>query len=243
MARLGINVDHVATLRQARGGGEPDPVTAAAICELAGADSIVAHLREDRRHVQDRDLRLLKEMVQTRLDMEMAATQEMVAIATELHPAICTLVPEKREELTTEGGLDVLRQRDTLTPRIARLRDAGIIVSLFIEPSPEQIKASRDVGADFIELHTGHYANAAGAEREKHLHLIREGALLGDALGLGINAGHGLDYGNIEPITRIPQIVEYNIGHSVMARAIMVGLAQAVSDMRALIPRTPPVAA
>ncbi len=242
MAKLGINVDHVATLRQARGGIEPDPVAAAALCELAGADSIVAHLREDRRHMQDRDLRLLKETVQTRLDMEMAATEEMVSIATELQPAICTLVPEKREELTTEGGLDVSRHAATLAPRIARLRKAGIVVSLFVEPSPEQIKASRDVGADFIELHTGHYANARGAEQEKHLHLIREGVVLGDALGLGVNAGHGLNYTNILPIVQIPQIAEFNIGHSVMARAIMVGLTQAVRDMRALIPHHTPAA-
>jgi pyridoxine 5-phosphate synthase len=239
MATLGVNVDHVATLRQARGGTEPDPVSAAAICELAGASSIVAHLREDRRHVQDRDLRLLREMVQTRLDMEMAATPEMVGIALELKPEITTLVPEKRAELTTEGGLDVIGNRDTLTERIKALKGAGIIVSVFVEPSPEQIKACRDVGADFVELHTGNYANARGAEREKQLHLLHEGAILADALGMGVNAGHGLDYDNIGPVTQIPHIVEYNIGHSIMARAIMVGLSQAVRDMRDLIPRHP----
>jgi len=242
MATLGVNVDHVATRRQARGGIEPDPVSAAAICELAGASSIVAHLREDRRHVQDRDLRLLREMVQTRLDMEMAATEEMVAIAIDLKPEITTLVPEKRAELTTEGGLDVIGNAATLAPRIAALKDAGIIVSVFVEPSPQQIKACRDVGADFVELHTGHYANARGAEQGKHLMLIKEGALLADALGLGVNAGHGLNYENILPITQIPQIVEYNIGHSIVARAIMVGLDRAVRDMRALIPRENPAA-
>jgi len=242
MATLGVNVDHVATLRQARGGIEPDPVSAAAICELAGASSIVAHLREDRRHVQDRDLRLLREMVQTRLDMEMAATEEMVAIAIDLKPEITTLVPEKRAELTTEGGLDVVGNMTTLQPRIAALKNAGIIVSMFVEPSPQQIKACRDVGADFVELHTGHYANARGADQDKHLSLIKEGALLADALGMGVNAGHGLNYENIQPITQIPQIVEYNIGHSIMARAIIVGLDRAVRDMRVLIPRTTPVA-
>lgn len=236
MAKLGVNIDHVATLRQARGGIEPDPVTAAALCELAGAASIVAHLREDRRHVQDRDLTLLRATVQTRLDMEMAATEEMVAIATRLKPDICTLVPERRAELTTEGGLDVRGHLAPLAERIKRLRDAGIVVSLFVEPSPEQIKASRDAGADFVELHTGHYANARGAEQARHLHLLREAAVLADALGLGVNAGHGLNYTNIQAVTAIPQIVEYNIGHSIMARAMLLGLERAVRDMRALIP-------
>jgi pyridoxine 5-phosphate synthase len=237
MAKLGVNIDHVATQRQARGGIEPDPVTAAALCELAGASSIVAHLREDRRHVQDRDLTLLRATVQTRLDMEMAATEEMVAIATRLGPDICTLVPERRAELTTEGGLDVRGHLATLGERIKRLKGAGIVVSLFVEPSPEQIKASRDAGADFVELHTGHYANARGQEQAKHLHQLREGALLADALGLGVNAGHGLNYTNVQAVTAIPQIVEYNIGHSIMARAVMVGLERAVRDMRALIPQ------
>lgn len=236
MAKLGVNVDHVATVRQARGGAEPDPVTAAAICEMAGADSIVAHLREDRRHVQDRDLRLLAESIKTRLDMEMAATDEMVAIACELKPAICTIVPEKRQELTTEGGLDVAGQLAGLTPRISKLRDTGIIVSMFVEPSPEQIKACRDIGADFVEIHTGNYANLRGMEQVKELERIREAALLAAALGIGVNAGHGLDYHNIEPLTRIAEIEEYNIGHSIMARAMFHGLERAVRDMRALIP-------
>ncbi|MFQ5508166.1 MAG: pyridoxine 5'-phosphate synthase [Leptospirillia bacterium] len=237
MAKLGVNVDHVATLRQARGGIEPDPVTAAAICELAGASSIVAHLREDRRHVQDRDLRLLREMVQTRLDMEMAATDEMIDIACELKPEIATLVPEKRAELTTEGGLDVLGQSADLAPRIARLKAAGIVVSLFVDPAGEQIKACRDVGADFVEIHTGTYANARGAEQEKELMQLGEGVMLASALGLGVNAGHGLDYHNIAPVAAIPGIEEFNIGHSIMARAILLGLDRAVRDMRALIPR------
>ncbi|MDH5526289.1 MAG: pyridoxine 5'-phosphate synthase [Nitrospirota bacterium] len=236
MAKLGVNVDHVATVRQARGGVEPDPVTAAAICEMAGAESIVAHLREDRRHVQDRDLRLLAESVKTRLDMEMAATDEMIGIACELRPAICTIVPEKRAELTTEGGLDVAGQQADLTPRIARLKDAGIIVSMFVEPSGEQIKACRDAGADFVEIHTGNYANLHGAEQDKELERIREAALLAAALGMGVNAGHGLDYHNIQPLTRIPEITEFNIGHSIMARAMFHGLDRAVRDMRALIP-------
>ncbi|MDH4228653.1 MAG: pyridoxine 5'-phosphate synthase [Nitrospirota bacterium] len=237
MAKLGVNVDHVATLRQARGGQEPDPVIAAARCEMAGADSIVAHLREDRRHIQDRDLTRLRESIHTRLDMEMAATDEMVGIACDLKPEICTVVPERRAELTTEGGLDVAGQHAALAPRIRRLREAGIVVSLFVEPSPEQIKASRDVGANFVELHTGTYANLCGADQIKELARIREAALLADALGLGVNAGHGLNYHNIQPLVAIPQIQEYNIGHSIMARAVFHGLERAVADMRALIPR------
>jgi pyridoxine 5-phosphate synthase len=236
MAKLGVNVDHVATLRQARGGMEPDPVTAALACELAGASSIVMHLREDRRHVQDRDLRLARELVATRLDMEMAPTDEMVGIATGLRPDICTLVPERRQELTTEGGLDVAGQRKVLPERIARLKDAGITVSLFVEPSPEQIKASRDAGADFVEIHTGHYANTQSGERAKELTRIREAVVLAEALGLGVNAGHGLDYANVGPVAALPGIAEFNIGHSIMARAVFVGVTQAVRDMRALLP-------
>lgn len=241
MAKLGINVDHVATVRQARGGVEPDPVTAASLCERAGADSIVCHLREDRRHIQDRDLMLLKRTVKTRLDMEMAPTEEMVGIACELLPHIVTLVPEKREELTTEGGLNVLGLKGDLKPRIARLKARQIVVSLFVEPDREQIEACRKVGADFVEIHTGHYANTRGWAQEKQLELIKDAARLADSLGLGVNAGHGLDYANIEPITAIPQIVEFNIGHSIMARAMMVGLEKAVADMRALIPADTPL--
>jgi pyridoxine 5-phosphate synthase len=236
MAKLGVNVDHVATVRQARGGAEPDPVAAALACEQAGASSIVMHLREDRRHIQDRDLRLAREMVTTRLDMEMAPTGEMVDIACTVRPDICTLVPERRQELTTEGGLDVAGQRAVLPERIARLRGAGIVVSLFVEPSPEQIKASRDAGADFVEIHTGHYANARGAEQAKELERIREAVVLAAALGLGVNAGHGLTYGNVAPLAAIDTIAEFNIGHSIMARAMFVGLPQAVRDMRAVIP-------
>jgi pyridoxine 5-phosphate synthase len=239
MAKLGVNVDHVATLRQARGGVEPDPVTAAALCELAGASSIVMHLREDRRHAQDRDLELLRQTVATRLDMEMAATDEMVAIAVDLKPDMATLVPERRRELTTEGGLDVAAQAGPLKDAVARLREAGIVVSLFVEPAAHQIEASREVGADFVELHTGVYAGAKGPERAKELERLRDGVRRADALGLGVNAGHGLDYHNIVPVAAIETIREFNIGHSIMARAILVGLERAVRDMRALIPRGP----
>jgi len=237
MAKLGINVDHVATLRQARGGLEPDPVTAAALCELAGADSIVAHLREDRRHIQDRDLALLRERLTIRLDMEMAATAEMVDIAVDLAPDMATLVPEKRRELTTEGGLDVRTPGYPLEERIQRLKDAGIAVSLFVEPDGDVIKTCRDLGTDFVEIHTGAYANARGAAQHRELARIGAAITLADALGMGVNVGHGLNYANTHAVTRLGPIAEFNIGHSVMARAILVGIVQAVRDMRALIPR------
>jgi len=240
MAKLGVNVDHVATLRQARGGTEPDPVTAALMCELAGASSIVMHLREDRRHVQDRDLRLARELLATRLDMEMAATKEMVDIALALKPDMATLVPERRQELTTEGGLEVAGRQGDLAGPVARLKDAGIAVSLFVEPAPEQIKASRDVGADLVEIHTGTYAGARGAEQAKELERIREAVQLAAALGLGVNAGHGLDYVNTPAVAAIGGIREFNIGHSIMARAVFTGLTQAVRDMCALLGPGPP---
>lgn len=235
MAKLGVNIDHVATLRQARGGAEPDPVAAATLCELAGASSIVAHLREDRRHVQERDVRLLRRTVATRLDLEMAPTDEMVAIACDLVPDMATLVPERRQELTTEGGLDAVSLGKGLAKRVAALRRAGISVSLFIEPAPEQIQAARESGADFVEIHTGHYANARGAERDKELIRIREAVEHARSLGLQVNAGHGLTYANVAPVAAIPDIVEFNIGHSIMARAVLVGLDRAVRDMAALI--------
>jgi pyridoxine 5-phosphate synthase len=235
LAKLGVNIDHVATLRQARGGTEPDPVAAAVLCELAGASSIVAHLREDRRHIQERDVRLLRQTVGTHLDLEMAPTDEMVAIARDLVPDMATLVPERRKELTTEGGLDAVALGKGLARRVGALRRAGIAVSLFIEPAPEQIKAAHGAGADFIEVHTGHYANARGADRDKELIRIREAVAQSRDLGLHVNAGHGLTYTNTAPVAAIPGIVEFNIGHSIMARAVLVGIVQAVRDMAALV--------
>ncbi len=239
MARLGINVDHVATVRQARGGTEPDPVIAATLCERAGADFIVMHLREDRRHIQDRDVRLVGELLQTHLDLEMAATDEMVAIAEEIQPQVAMLVPEKRQELTTEGGLDVLSQQESLSKQIQRIHNAGIKVSLFIDPIPEQIKASRDAGADIVELHTGTYANARGEAQQQELQALTAGALLASGLGLTVTAGHGLNYHNVQSVNAIPQISGFSIGHAIVSRAVMVGMERAVREMAALV-HTPP---
>ena len=236
MARLGVNIDHVATVRQARGGVEPDPVAAAAIAELAGADGITIHLREDRRHIQDRDLHLLRKTIKTRLNLEMAATEEMVNIAREIMPDMCTLVPEKRLELTTEGGLDVRYNMDVLRSAVERLRSAGIPVSLFIDADPDQIKAADKVGADYIEIHTGLFADAPDWKSgESELLRIESGVKLALKLGLGVNAGHGLNYSNIKRITAIRGIEEYNIGHSIISRAVFVGLERAVRDMVELI--------
>ena len=236
MAKLGVNVDHVATIRQARGGSEPDPVTAAAIAELAGADGITIHLREDRRHIQDRDLKLLRQTVRTRLNLEMAATDEMVAIALQTKPDMCTLVPEKRLELTTEGGLDVRCNMESLKSAVDRLRGGGIPVSLFIDADPDQIKAADKVGADFIEIHTGIFAEAPDWKREEgELVRIENAVKLAQKLGIGVNAGHGLNYSNIKRMTTIRGIEEYNIGHSIISRAVMVGLERAVRDMVELI--------
>lgn len=236
MKKLGLNVDHIATVRQARGGSEPDPVTAAAVGELAGAEGITIHLREDRRHIQDRDLEILRRTVQTKLNLEMAATVEMVTIACRIKPEQCTLVPEKRQELTTEGGLDVIAHQATIASAVARLQQAGIIVSLFVDPSSEQIRASRATGADAIEVHTGRYAEARSeAVRHHELAAIRDAVILGDELGMTIHAGHGLNYVNILPLTRMDGIEEFNIGHSIIARATLVGLDRAVRDMVALI--------
>lgn len=236
MARLGVNIDHVATLRQARGGVQPDPVAAAAVAELAGADGITVHLREDRRHIQDRDLTLLRQTVKSRLNLEMAATDEMVGIALSVVPDMVTLVPEKRQELTTEGGLDARFLADRLKEVVERLHGGGIPVSLFIDPDPDQVKAADRIGADYVEIHTGRYADARGwKERDAELVAIENAVKLARKLGLGVNAGHGLDYLNIKPLTAISGIEEYNIGHSIVSRAVFVGLDRAVREMVDLI--------
>ena len=235
MPRLSVNIDHIATIRQARRGVEPDPVAAAVLAELAGADGIIAHLREDRRHVQDRDLRLLRETVRTKLNLEMAATDEMQRIALEVKPDFTTLVPEKREELTTEGGLEVASRIDFMKAYIGRLQQGGIIVSLFIDPDEKQIAAAKKSGADWVEIHTGAYANAKnGNDRERELEKIAEAAKLAASLGLRVGAGHGLNYLNVRAIALIPEVEELNIGHSIISRAALVGLERAVREMKAL---------
>jgi len=234
--RLGVNIDHVATVRQARGGVQPDPVTAAGIAELSGADGITVHLREDRRHIQDRDVDILKEVVKTRINLEMAATEEMAGIATRVLPFSSTLVPEKRQELTTEGGLNVLAQREKIHGTVSRLKEAGILVSLFIDPDLAQVRAARHTGADAIEIHTGEYCEAfRNGKYEKQFGKIRAAAAYGKNIGLKVFAGHGLDLGNIVPILALPEIEEFNIGHSIVARAVFVGLGQAVREMADLI--------
>jgi pyridoxine 5-phosphate synthase len=236
--RLGVNVDHVATLRQARGTPYPDPVTAASIAELAGADQITIHLREDRRHIQDRDLRLMRQTVQTRLNLEMAAAEEMVAIALEVHPDEVTLVPERREELTTEGGLDVVGHREVVAGATRRLTEAGIAVSLFVDPDPDQVAASRDAGASIVELHTGRWCELPdGAERDRELGRLVEASREAKAAGLMVAAGHGLHYHNVGPVVAIPEIEELNIGHAIVARALFKGFDAAVREMVALMVR------
>jgi pyridoxine 5-phosphate synthase len=235
MPRLSVNIDHIATLRQARKGIEPDPVAAAVIAEMAGADGIIAHLREDRRHIQDRDLRLLREIVQTKLNLEMAATEEMQRIALEVKPNLSTLVPEKREELTTEGGLDIASRIDFIKSYISRLQQGGIIVSLFVDPDEKQIAAARKTGADWVEIHTGAYTNAKSEkDREREFQKVTEAAKLAASLGLRVGAGHGLNYVNVHQIARIREVGELNIGHSIISRAALVGLNQAVKDMMRL---------
>jgi pyridoxine 5-phosphate synthase len=236
MARLAVNVDHVATVRQARGISIPDPVEAAVLCEHAGADGIVVHLREDRRHIQDRDVRLLRDIVKTKLNLEMAATPEMVSIAREIRPAVATLVPEKRQELTTEGGLDVKGNLPALEQAINQLRSAGIRVSCFVDPDISQIKASIDAGADIVEIHTGRYAEA-GDEEAAGIELEKIGKVAGFAAkgGLRVSAGHGLNYWNTRLVADIPEVEELSIGHAIIARAIMVGLPQAVREMLKLV--------
>lgn len=236
MPRLGVNIDHVATLRQARGGAEPDPLAAAVLVELAGADGIVVHLREDRRHIQDRDLTVLREIIQTKLDLEMAPDEAMTKIALGIKPHLVTLVPERRQELTTEGGLEVTGQRERIKAIVDLLHDGGIPVSLFIEPDLNQIKAAHKIAADYVELHTGRYANARRLkEEESELEAISQAAKLAYKLGMGVNAGHGLNYRNVRRLAQIPEIVEYNIGHSIIARAVLVGIERAVREMKQLL--------
>jgi len=236
MVRLCVNIDHVATVREARKGREPDPVFAAVLAELAGVDGIVCHVREDRRHMKDRDLRLLKEVVQTHLNLEMAATDEMVQLAGEVLPDMTTLVPEKRQELTTEGGLDVISQMERLTDVISDLHAHNIVVSLFIDPDIHQLKAASRVGADYVELHTGEYANAEDFNKmAEHLDQLANMALAASKLGLGVSAGHGLNYQNVSAIAHLNKIEELNIGHSIISRAVLVGLQQAIREMKELI--------
>jgi len=236
MATLGVNIDHIATVRNARGGNEPDPVLAAAIAEMAGADAITVHLREDRRHIKDRDVKILKNTVKTRLNLEMAATEEMLKIALETMPYSVTLVPEKRQELTTEGGLDVIKQKDSLKNYIKPFIESGIIVSLFIDPDMEQVKASKETGAQFIELHTGQYAEAFDSPKEDEAFKnIEKATKYAQGLGLKVNAGHGLNYQNVKRIISIPETAELNIGHSIISRAVFTGLAQAVKEMKDIL--------
>ncbi len=241
MLKLGVNIDHVATLREARyrgqSGGEPSPVEAARICEAAGAHGITAHLREDRRHIQDRDIRELREVVQTRLNLEMANVPEIVALALKLKPEIVCLVPERRHEVTTEGGLDVAAEERVITETRRRMNDAGIEVSLFIAPDEKQIAASARTGSQFIELHTGRFAEHFGNGSKPWVELQRliNGANQAHALGLRVNAGHGLNYANLPALYRVPHLVELNIGHSIISRAVFVGLENAVREMLALL--------
>lgn len=236
MVKLGVNVDHVATVREARKTDEPDPVTAAIIVELAGADGIVCHLREDRRHIQDRDLRLLREVVRSHLNLEMAATEKMVKIALEVKPDMVTLVPERREEVTTEGGLNVQQNYERLAETIPPLQNGSILVSLFVDPDVEQIKAAAKLRADYVEIHTGLYAEAKDAEEElTQLEKIQNIAAMAAKLGFGVSAGHGLTYQNVRPIAEINEVEELNIGHSIVARAVMTGMEQAVREMIRLI--------
>lgn len=232
---LGVNVDHVATLRQARGTRYPDPVQAALIAEQSGADGITIHLREDRRHIQDRDLTLMGQMLQTRLNLEMAVTDEMIDIAVVQKPFACCLVPEKRAELTTEGGLDVHAQQDAVGRAVARLADAGIRVSLFIDPDPNQIRAAAACGAPVVELHTGEYAEAPAGETARALERLREGARLAASEGLLVHAGHGLHYHNTAAVAAIPELSELNIGHALIARAVMTGMPEAVATMKSIM--------
>jgi pyridoxine 5-phosphate synthase len=236
MPHLGVNIDHVATLRQARGGVEPDPVWAAAEAELAGAACITLHLREDRRHIQDRDLEILRKTVQVKLNLEMAVTQAMLEIACRVHPDQATLVPEGRRELTTEGGLAVAGRERKIAAAVRRLKAAGITVSLFIDPSPREVEASAHVGADAVEFHTGEYANAReGPDRDRQFVRVAEAAREAQGSGLVVHAGHGLNYVNVGRIAAIPGMTELNIGHSIVSRAVFVGLRRAVREMVRLI--------
>ena len=229
---LGVNIDHVATLRNARGGKDPDTILAADICEQNGATSITTHLREDRRHIKDEDVRTLIKTLKTNLNLEMAVTEEMEQIALEVKPHSVCLVPEKRQEITTEGGLDVAGQLEKITEFVKKLKSAGIIVSLFIDPSEEQVRASAKTGAQFIEMHTGQYSEAFGTEKEETEFLkLKNSAALAQSLGLKVNAGHGLNYDNVSRMHEIPGLYELNIGHSIISRAVFTGLAKAVREM------------
>ncbi|AXF75364.1 pyridoxine 5'-phosphate synthase [Erwinia tracheiphila] len=233
---LGVNIDHIATVRNARGTNYPDPVQAAFVSEQAGADGITVHLREDRRHITDRDVRILRQTIQTRMNLEMAVTDEMLDIACDIKPHFCCLVPEKREEVTTEGGLDVAGQLDKITVAVSRLSEAGILVSLFIDANHQQIDAAMASGAPYIEIHTGAYADAPeGRERDAEFRRIRDAAAYAHGKGLKVNAGHGLTYHNVQPVAALPQIHELNIGHAIIGRAVMSGLASAVQDMKQLM--------
>ncbi len=236
MPKLGVNIDHVATVRQARRGADPDPVHAAVLAELGGADGITIHLREDRRHIQDRDVRLLREMVKVPLNLEMAASDEIIEIAMQVRPEMATLVPEKREELTTEGGLDVKSNRARVSDAVRKLKDTGIFISLFVDPDLDQVKESKKVGADAIEIHTGRYADARTYEEsQREFEKIFESCRLAHKLGLTVNAGHGLNYHNVRQIAKIKEIYELNIGHSIISRAVLVGIERAVREMKGLL--------
>ena len=243
MASLGVNIDHIANVRQARRTVEPDPVTYALLAELGGADGITVHLREDRRHIQDRDVELLRATVRSRLNLEMAATPAMEAIALRIRPDMVPLVPEKREEVTTEGGLDVAGQQEGLSVLVGRLQAAGIAVSLFVDAEAAQLEACASSGARWVELHTGSYAEAGWSEQPRELARLSEGSFIARSLGLRVNAGHGLTYQNVEPVAAIEGMEELNIGHTIVARALAVGLEQAVREMKALVqnPRRDPL--
>jgi pyridoxine 5-phosphate synthase len=232
---LGINIDHVATLRNARGTVYPDPLRAAALAEEAGADLITLHLREDRRHIKDADLLALRPLIKTRMNLECAVTPEMIDIACQVKPHDVCLVPEKREEVTTEGGLDVLGHFDAVKAATKKLVDAGIRVSLFIDPEEKQIQAAKDVGATVVELHTGRYADLSGADQAKELERIRKAAIFGKSIGMRVNAGHGLHEGNVKPIAAIAELSELNIGHAIVAEALFKGWQKAIIDMKALM--------
>lgn len=235
MIRLGVNVDHVATVRQARRVDVPDPVEAALLAEAAGADGITVHLREDRRHIQERDVRILRQRLHTKLNLEMAVTPAMLAFAENVRPDDACFVPEKREELTTEGGLDVVSHRQKIREATQRLHSLAVRVSLFVDPETAQIEASRDVGAHAVEIHTGAYCNALSVEREKQLQAILEASKFAQSLGLEVHGGHGLNYDNVLAIAQISQMAELNIGHSIIARAIIVGIEQATREMKDIL--------